>query len=198
MKKTSMKMLLCAGICAASMAGTGIIGYAATEGTVGETRIEGQKPPQDDGSVMAKITAVDGETLSVVISDMPTAHAGAGKLEDGGTPPEKPADGEVPPESPANGETPPEKPADGEIPQGKPADGETPPEKPAGKSTENGKEKQLTMEFTGETVSLALTSETIITKGRERTEEDASALTVDSVVRLMLDGTTITSIDIME
>ncbi|MCB7063223.1 hypothetical protein LI031_05185, partial [Enterocloster citroniae] len=108
------------------------------------------------------------------------------------TPPEKPADGENPPEKPADGETPPEKPADGENPPEKPADGETPPQR------QEGQMEQKEMNFSDEESSLTLTSDTVVTKGTDHESSSVSHLAEGSVVRLVLDGTTVVSIDILE
>lgn len=210
MKKSRMKMLLFAGLCTVSVAGTSLVGYAATNSTDEETQTEEGRKPHGDGGVMAKITEVGDDTLTVILSSRPEAPAEKAadgetrpeKPADGETPPEKPADGETPPEMPADGETMPEKPADGETPPEKPADGETPPEMPA--DGENAPEKpadgesHMAMEFDGEAVSLTLTSETVITTGMDQTEGSVSDLEADSVVRLVLDGTTVVRIDIME
>ena len=192
MKKRTVKSLLCAGMCAAAIVGTSLASYAATT-TAADTSTE-QEAPKDDGSVMAKITAFSGSTLEVVMAEQPGGKEGRmTPPADGETPPEKPADGETPPEKPADGETPPEKPADGETPPEKPADSESASEKP-----EAGQGGKMEMKFSEETSSLTITSDTAITKGMEHASASTSDLTEDVVVRLVLDGTAVVSIDIME
>ena len=104
MKKNSARVFLCAGLCAAVMAGTGLTGFADTTEAGNMQQMQGRGMRQDDGSVMAKITAVTSSTLTVVMAEKP-------EMQNDGTMPEKPADGETPPEKPADGENPPEKPA---------------------------------------------------------------------------------------
>lgn len=193
MKKRFSRILLCAGMCTALAAGASMTGYAASNGTeaasAAGTSEEGQRPPKDDDGVMAKITAVSDDSLTVSTAQKPEMGE---KPANGETPSEKPADGETPPEKPADGETPPEKPADGETPPEKPADGETPPEKPADGET------PPEMTFSDETQTLTLTDSTTVTKGPDHESADLSDLTADMTVRLVLDGSKVVSIEIME
>lgn len=193
MKKRFSRILLCAGMCTALAAGASMTGYAASNGTeaasAAGTSEEGQRPPKEDDGVMAKITAVSDDSLTVSTAQKPEMGE---KPANGETPSEKPADGETPPEKPADGETPPEKPADGETPPEKPADGETPPEKPADGET------PPEMTFSDETQTLTLTDSTTVTKGPDHESADLSDLTADMTVRLVLDGSKVVSIKIME
>ena len=180
-------------MCTALAAGASMTGYAASNGTeaasAAGTSEEGQRPPKEDDGVMAKITAVSDDSLTVSTAQKPEMGE---KPANGETPSEKPADGETPPEKPADGETPPEKPADGETPPEKPADGETPPEKPADGET------PPEMTFSDETQTLTLTDSTTVTKGPDHESADLSDLTADMTVRLVLDGSKVVSIKIME
>lgn len=189
MKKRFSRILLCAGMCTALAAGASMTGYAASNGTeaasAAGTSEEGQRPPKEDDGVMAKITAVSDDSLTVSTAQKPEMGE---KPANGETPSEKPADGETPPEKPADGETPPEKPADGETPPEKPADGETPPEKPADGET------PPEMTFSDETQTLTLTDSTTVTKGPDHESADLSDLTADMTVRLVLDGSKVVSI----
>ena len=193
MKKRFSRILLCAGMCTALAAGASMTGYAASNGTeaasAAGTSEEGQRPPKEDDGVMAKITAVSDDSLTVSTAQKPEMGE---KPANGETPSEKPADGETPPEKPADGETPPEKPADGETPPEKSADGETPPEKPADGET------PPEMTFSDETQTLTLTDSTTVTKGPDHESADLSDLTADMTVRLVLDGSKVVSIEIME
>lgn len=192
MRKHVKGLLLCASVCSLAV-GAGMISYASTTTSSStESSSETHTPPEDDGSVMAKIVSIDGNTLTISTADKPD-HNGDQKPADGQTPPEKPADGETPPEKPADGETPPEKPADGETPPEKPADGETPPEKPA--DGDNGNRPE--MKFSDETTTVTLTDSTEITKGRDHASASASSLSADDVVRVVLDGTSVVKLDIM-
>lgn len=193
MRKRFSRILLCAGMCTALAVGASMTGYAASNGTeaasAAGTSEEGQRPPKEDDGVMAKITAVSDDSLTVSTAQKPEMGE---KPANGETPSEKPADGETPPEKPADGETPPEKPADGETPPEKPADGETPPEKPADGET------PPEMTFSDETQTLTLTDSTTVTKGPDHESPDLSDLTADMTVRLVLDGSKVVSIEIME
>ena len=202
MRKHVKGLLLCASVCSLAV-GAGMISYASTTTTSStESSSEIHTPPEDDGSVMAKIVSIDGNTLTISTADKPD-HNGGQKPADGQTPPEKPADGETPPEKPADGETPPEKPADGETPPEKPADGETPPEKPADgetppeKPTDGDNSNRPEMKFSDETTTVTLTDSTEITKGRDHASASASSLSDDDVVRIVLDGTSVVKLDIM-
>lgn len=196
MKKHSVRVLLCAGVCAAVMAGTCLTSFADTTETDSQNvQMHERGMRQDDGSVMAKITSVSSSTLMVVMAEKP-------ERQNDGTMPEKPADGEIPSEMPADGMTPPEKPADGATPPEKPADGTTPPELLAdGESPSErpmGQMGNMEMNFSDEESSLTLTSDTIVTKGMEHEGSSISVLAEGNVVRLVLDGTTVISIDVME
>lgn len=97
MKKRFSRILLCAGMCTALAAGASMTGYAASNGTeaasAAGTSEEGQRPPKEDDGVMAKITAVSDDSLTVSTAQKPEMG-------------EKPANGETPSEKPADGETP--------------------------------------------------------------------------------------------
>ena len=182
MRKPFVKHVLCAGLCAAAIGTTALaahsamIAYAAESSSTTDT--DKKQPPEDNGSVMAKVTSISGNTLTVQAA-------------------QKPGSSENQPEKPADGETPPEKPADGQIPPEKPADGETPPEKPAddaSKPADDGNRPE--MSFDGETLTLTLTSSTEYTT-RGNSSVSKSDISEGSVLRLTLDGTTVTRVDIM-
>ncbi len=182
MKKSFAKYVFCAGLCAAAIGTTALAAhsamtvYAASSSTTSES--ENKKQPKEDGSIMAKVTSISGNTLTVQTA-------------------QKPGNGETQQTKPADGETPPEKPADGETPPEKPADSETPPEKPAddaSKSTEEGTRPEMT--FDGETLTLTLSSSTRYSS-RDNTSVSKSDISSGSILRLTLDGTTVTNVDIM-
>lgn len=192
MKKNSARLLLCASVCAAAIGGTALVSYAsAGAASTEETGKEHRTPPQDDGSVLAKITAVNGDTLTAVVREKPEqpddvnreetdTRIRPGKQTDSGSGLEKPASEGVRPDSIGDGGTPPAKPEeDGSL----------------GKHPGGG---MAEMEFAGDAVELTLTSSTVVTKGMDRESVSISELAVDSVVRMVLDGTTVVSIEIME
>lgn len=181
------KNLLYAGICILALTGCSMSSYRTTAAATTESQQE--QPPKDLG-VMGKITAVDGNSITVVLAD---GMKEGEKPADGATHPEKPADGTAPSEKPEDGTTPPEKPADGTTLPEKPADGTTPPEKPADGTAQATQE----MNFNGETKTYTISSSVTITKGMEQESASASDLTVDSVVRITLDGDTVTGVNIM-
>ena len=173
MRKPFVKHVLCAGLCAAAIGTTALAAhsvmtaYAAESSSTTDTADDKKQPPEDDGSVMAKVTSISGNTLTVQAAQKP----GSGENQS------KPADGETPPEKPADGQTPPEKPADDAS---KPADDGNRPE----------------MSFDGETLTLKLTSSTEYTS-RGNSSVSKSDISEGSVLRLTLDGTTVTRVDIM-
>ncbi|MCC8126995.1 MAG: hypothetical protein LIO92_06300 [Clostridiales bacterium] len=220
MRRKFAGMVLGSGILVAAAAGGAtvllgnMVSMAAeeTESTMGER-------PEQDGSVMAKITAVGDSTITVVTAEGGHGGHGMGRpegesLAEGETPPELPegetlAEGETPPEkpegeAPAEGETPPERPegetpAEGETPPEKPegeslAEGETPPERPEGE----GEGQMGEMTFSEEETVVTISSSTEITKGMDQESASLSDLSADMVVRIQLDGTTAIRIDIME
>lgn len=91
MRKHVKGLLLCASVCSLAV-GAGMISYASTTTSSTESSSETHTPPEDDGSVMAKIVSIDGNTLTISTADKPD-HNGGQKPADGQTPPEKPADG---------------------------------------------------------------------------------------------------------
>lgn len=163
------KNLLYAGICILALTGCSMTSYGTTAAATVESQQD--QPPKDFG-VMGKITAVDGNTITVVLADNIDKKDG-----------EKPTDGAAPPE----------KPADGTTPSEKPADGTTPPEKPADGTAQSMPE----MNFNGETKTYTISSSATITKGMEQESASVSDLTTDSVVRITLDGDTVTGVNIM-
>ena len=96
MRKHVKGLLLCASVCSLAV-GAGMISYASTTTSSStESSSETHTPPEDDGSVMAKIVSIDGNTLTISTADKPD-HNGGQKPADGQTPPEKPADGRIGP-----------------------------------------------------------------------------------------------------
>ncbi|MEY8352340.1 hypothetical protein AALB39_03190 [Lachnospiraceae bacterium 54-53] len=175
--------LLYAGICILALTGCSMNSYATTGNTESQTESRPEQPPMDEG-IMAKITSADSSTITVVLAD----NAGRPEKDpakDGQT------SGETPPEKPSDGESLPEKPADGTVPAEKPADGSTQPEQT------DGRGEKPEMEFNGETKTYTVSSSVVITKGMEQESASISDLTADSVVRLTLDGETVTGISIM-
>ena len=175
MKKNSARMLLCAGLCAAAVIGTGLISYAASSSDSAAAQTDSRMPPQEDGSVMAKITAAGDGSLTVTIARKPEGKNGDGT--DGAT--GRPADKETPPEKPETGET--------------MYDGQE------NRNPLDGQDKgSMTMEFGTDETTVYLTDSTVITKGRSGQEGSASDLAVGSIVRMVLEDAQIIRVDIME
>lgn len=138
--------------------------------TTASTQTKQEQPPHDSG-IMGKITGVDGRAVTVVLADMPGNDGTT-------TPPEKPADNSTLPE--------------------KPADNSTPPEKPANDGTTEANREKPEMTFNGETKTYTIPTSASITKGMERTSAAISDLSADSVIRITLDGDTVTEVNIMQ
>ena len=106
MRKPFIKRVLCASLCAAAIgtaavaSQTGMIAFAAE--TSSSTDQAEKKAPEEDGSVMAKVTSVNGSKITITTAQKPGE---AGKPADGEIPPEKPADGDSKPEMKFDGET---------------------------------------------------------------------------------------------
>lgn len=215
--KKSIKTLICAGVCAASVAGIGgMIGYAASTTTTSAVTAETDasqkehKAPEDDGSIMAKVSSVSGSTLTVYEAEKPDGENM--KKPDGQTPPEKPADDkstegtdkQTPPAKPADDkskdasdrQTPPEKPADDKTTEG--TDKQTHPEKPADDNAAANNGERPEMKYADEKKSYTVSSSTNVTKGMNHETASLSDISEGSIVRIKLDGTSITSIDIMD
>ena len=73
MKRNPARMLLCAGLCAAAVIGTGVMSYAASWSSSGSetAQTDNRMTPRDDGSVMAKITAAGDGSLTVTFALKP-------------------------------------------------------------------------------------------------------------------------------
>lgn len=180
--KKSRRKLVCVSICLLALTGCSMNSYATTTAAVpAETQQE--RPPKDSG-VLAKITSVDSRTITVTLADkadMPEGDPAQGDKNNGTAPPDKPEDGMTPPEEPEEGASPPEKPADD--------NGQTRPE--------NGEQEKPEMNFNGESKTYTIPDSAVITKGMEQESASFSDLTVDTVVRITLDGDTVSSVSIM-
>lgn len=176
------KNLLCAGICILALTGCSMNSYATTAAAA-QTEKQQEQPPKGTG-ILAKITSVDNRTITVILADKG----------------EKP-DGAPDQDSRNNGTAPPEKSADGITPHEKPADGMTLPEKPADNSGQTGsaerEKRKPEMNFDGESKTYTIPDSAVITKGMEQESASVSDLTVDTVVRITLDGDTVSGISIM-
>lgn len=203
-KKTALVITLCTGMAMLSVTGCSSAGSVGTITAVAETKTE--QPPENHG-VIAKVVSLDGDSLTVMLTQMGGRGGAFGDknsesrptLAEGETLPERPtlAEGETRPERStlAEGKTRSERPtlAEGETRPEKPtlAEGETLPEKTKG---EKGDGK--TMEFNGETVTFTLTDNTTITKGMGAESAAVSDLTADTIVSIVLDGETVVNIRI--
>lgn len=171
---------LYAGLCILALTGCSLNSKAETTSAKPENQ---QEQPQDMGT-LGKITDIDDEQITLTLADDNMGQGG------------QPGNGETPPEMPANGETPPEKPADGKMP----ADGQTPPEKPAdGEMPADGSQTALPeMSFNGETKTYSISSSVKVTEGMEQADASVSELEAGTVIRITLDGDTVTGINIMK
>lgn len=125
-----------------------------------------------------KIRENKEKEATAVVSEAGTSENGATENEK----PEKPEGEQAPPEKPEGEQTPPEK-----------------PEKPAGDDADSdGSRKKGEMKFAAEETVVTITSDTSITKGMGQEAVTEDELTADLVVRIVLDGTTVVSMDIME
>ena len=186
------KNLLCAGICILALTGCSMNSYATTAAAA-QTEKQQEQPPKDTG-ILAKITSVDNRTITVILADK-------GEKPDGAPDQDSRNNGTVPPEKSADGITPPEKPADGMTLPEKPEENASLPEKPADNSGQAGsaerEKRKLEMNFDGEAKTYTIPDSAVITKGMEQESASVSDLTVDTVVRITLDGDTVSGISIM-
>lgn len=94
-----------------------------------------------------------------------------------------------------------EKPADGMTLPEKPEENASLPEKPADNSGQAGsaerEKRKPEMNFDGEAKTYTIPDSAVITKGMEQESASVSDLTVDTVVRITLDGDTVSGISIM-
>lgn len=97
MKRNPARMLLCAGLCAAAVIGTGVMSYAASWSSSGSetAQTDNRMTPRDDGSVMAKITAAGDGSLTVTFALKPEQRDGDGT----GPAEDRAPDRESPPEN---------------------------------------------------------------------------------------------------
>lgn len=162
---------------------------ASEEQNQSGTRKEQGGPGEQDGSRMVQVTKVEGNNITAKVAEMPQGKEGAEKPD--GTPP---ADGESR-EKPDG--TPPADGGSGEKPDGTPpADGKK-DRQGDGKGGRGG----MNFQFSDETISFQVTSNTKITKGRRDSSEEASASDIqeNSILRVVLDDSDqAESIQIME
>ena len=164
-----------------------------------------------DGGLSGKVTAIDGNTVTVALAEKPELPADAQQPADGEAPAKpdgdaQPANGQQPPEKLADDATP-EAPADGEKPAAapekpdgdtQPADGQQPPEKPADDAAPEapaegeapakpeGDAPELT--FSDETTTYDLSSAVITVEDNGTVSTGSlSDITVDSLLLLKCD-----------
>jgi hypothetical protein len=215
-KNKKLSVLLCVTMCSVLLAACGstaaetvetvettetqsVVEETTTQ-TEPETMTEEATAPAEAAGDMGKVTAIDGDTITLVMADVPEGGAAPANGE-ASTDMEKP-DGEQPTDM--------EKPADGEQgtemakPDGeastdmeKPADGEqsTDMEKPA----DAGNGGSAEMQFTGEEQTITVTDATVITKDGSDTACTIDDIAVGSILRIVTDETSgdVTQIIIM-
>lgn len=170
MKIKKRRNWLYAGLCILALTGCSLNSKAETTSSKAEKQ---QEQPKDMGT-LGKITDIDDGHITLTLADSDMGQGG--QSGEGETPPEKPADGETP----AGGQTPPEKPADGETP------------------AEGSQAALPEMNFNGETKTYSISSAVKVTEGMEQADASVSDLEADMVVRITLDGDTVTGINIMK
>lgn len=143
------------------------------------------KPDEQDGSQMVQVTKVEEDTITAKVAATPEGRDGDNSGEKPqGTPP---AEGEKP-----EG-TPPADTGEGQKPEGTPSadDGKGQKDDKGGRS----------FQFSDETISIKVTSDTKITKGGRDNQEEASVSDIqeNSILRVVLDDDNqAESIQIME
>lgn len=226
MAKKKIWMILCitTAICLAGCSKEGQKNTGETEKIQAAEPEEGEE--QEDGSITGRVTAVNGNEITLALVEMPQMGEG-GPGGDGQQPPEGEtmAEGEEPPERPeggmmAEGEEPSERPegetmAEGEEPPERPegetvAEGEEPPERPEGEMMAEGKETPAMPEggngggpgginTTGEEQTITVSEETVYTIDEMGESREASLEDIEegSLLRVEMDGDTAVSITIM-
>lgn len=158
---------------------------------------------QQENSLMGKVTAIDGNEITLELVDMPQmGEGGPGERIDGKTRPaegETMPDGETPPELPEGetmpqGEAPPELPEDETMP-----DGETPPNPRKGETMQEREMLPGEMKTTGEEQVVIVSDKTVYAVDERGESGEASAADIEegTLVRVVLDGDTAASVTIM-
>ncbi|SET94147.1 hypothetical protein [Lacrimispora sphenoides] len=191
MKKYTIN-LLCAGICILALTGCSTNSNATTAAAA-QTEAQQEQPTKDSG-ILAKITSVDNQTMTVILANKGEKPEGSPAQEgrnNGTTPPDRSSDGMSPPEKPADDVTLPEKSEEGASLPDKQADD-------SGKTgSANRERKQPEMNFDGESKTYTISDSAVITRGMEKESASVSDLSADTVVQITLDGDTVSSISIM-
>lgn len=155
---------------------------AAVIGESGAGDEDALTPPAENG-VLAKVTAIDGDTVTVVKAEGNAGGAPSGKAPTGEAP-----EGDAGAQQP-NGEP-------GEAPTGEvPAEGER-PAAPEGEGQPGGPGGE--MSFSGEEFSFTLSDDIAITRRDSGESAGVEEITVDSVLMLTMDGDSVTAITIWE
>jgi len=165
MRKTKViSCLLAATLIAASLAGCGDSAAATTDEASPQQE---EKAPQEQKGTMAKVVSLEGDSITVILADVPDEMGG-------GTPPTN----RTPPEG-ENGPTG----ASGAAIEGN--EDQTGQPGQSGDPQRGGKEIQ----FTGEEVTYTLSDEITVTSGMgdSQTEMDLSEIAADSVISFTTD-----------
>ena len=185
MVKKQLSMLFCITITALSL--FGCQSGAGVQNTQNDVNIEtnaGQEPgsqveSEDDGSITGQVKSIDGNSIMLALTNMPQRDP-----EGGG---QQPLDGELPNGEAPNGEfdetgTPPEKPDGGEQP---------------GSGGNAGGPGGLTL--TGEEMTITGSEGTVYTIDEmgQSAEGALSDIEEGSIIKVVMDGETVTSVTIM-
>ncbi len=164
------------------------------ESTVEPTQTEEESTVQDEVT-LGKVTAIDGDTITVALGEMNLAGDKSGEAPSGDKP-----EGEAPSGDKPEGEAPSGDKPEGEAPSGDKAEGEAPSgDKPEGEAP-SGENKGTPFEESGETVTITL-DDTItiqLQDGGSTTEGTSDDIAEGSIISIIYDADgNVTSIEVM-
>lgn len=170
--------------CQSSGNNTSTVGSSDTSQAASSETGESAFGWEEDGSIVGQVTAVEGNEITLALGTMegPGGQAPGGEMPDGEMPDGEMPDGEMPEKMTGD-----ENGIEGmEPPQN--GDGEAPPEMPGG------------LNLTGEEQTITVSDETAYTVDErgESTEGSLADIEADSILRVVMDGDTVTSITIMK
>ena len=161
----------------------------APESTTEQSKMEQSTEAGEEKveSYLGQITAIDGNVISIALAEKPEAPDGNGGAPNGDTP-----SGEAPAGEAPRGQKP-----DGQAPDGNGGapNGEIPGgEAPDGQKPEKDMLDEMTLTLSGETMTITVNDDTIITiDGKEATLDELAA---GNTVSFFLDGEIVTSLSV--
>lgn len=160
--------------CQSSGNNTSTVGSSDTSQAASSETGESAFGWEEDGSIVGQVTAVEGNEITLALGTMegPGGQAPGGEMPDGDMPEKMTGD-----ENGIEGMEPPQN-----------GDGEAPPEMPGG------------LNLTGEEQTITVSDETAYTVDErgESKEGSLADIEADSILRVVMDGDTVTSITIMK